>query len=330
MIILACENNYTYFLTKEGTSDCQYFLKNMNFEKFFVMIIRKMEQIGLRFLERSDISNFFEVNNNDFVKTNFDAVLKMVTFYTVAIFETDSVEQKITFILNGEQVCKSIPEACEMLFPFMSRCHENRTNGLPASTYGDLNKLEQFVSDQHDDLREALIDHPVAKYTIRNDKYKATVTPYDAPYCLPKYELDEKKGYINVWNSNDYPTKGKIIGEFPGYWDTPPDYTMGYPVTFDEESISSYEEHHHNIFNFDEFGIVISKKSDFKYKAKFTSVYEIHHASEVWCRDTTVEVETTYIDKWNFEYINTVTILIENENEDKLKIHTYYYAIDCL
>ena len=105
---------------------------------------------------------------------------------------------------------------------------------------------------------------------------------------------------------------------------------MGYPETFNEESISSYEEQHYTIFNFDEFGIVILKKSDFKYKATFNPVNEIHHASEVWCRDTTVEVDTTYIDNDRFEYINTVTILIENENEDKLKIHTYYYAINCL
>ena len=289
-----------------------------------------MEQMGLRFLSRNDINTFFEVNNNNFVKNNLDVVLKLVTFYTVAIFETDSVDQKIMFILDGEQVCKSIPEACEILFEKYINNSKETIDTTDEdddevgnvyeyrSTYKDIDELSQFKYQYHQNLAKKILDTPVAKYKITNLKYTAV--------CDICVDISEK--YVDVWDiERDYgDIRGKIISQNDDWCETAGNYGN---CMYKKEILESNDELHYNMFDFDEFDINISKVGYLEYMATFTHINKIHHAASMWAQTALVEFDESYIYENSFVPLNKVFINIIGM-KDKLCIHTFYDAIDCL
>ena len=56
-----------------------------------------LKHIGLEYVSRSGTKTLFKINNNENVQKNIDLILRCICFYTLAIFQTDSIEQKIFY-----------------------------------------------------------------------------------------------------------------------------------------------------------------------------------------------------------------------------------------
>ena len=52
------------------------------------------QNFGIIYLDRFETKTNFRINDNDNVKAHLESILKLLCLFTVAIFETDSVERK--------------------------------------------------------------------------------------------------------------------------------------------------------------------------------------------------------------------------------------------
>lgn len=94
-----------------------------------------MDAFDLTFLSREDVKTYFRINK---VPENLQVILKVLSFYTLALFETNSHERVIFYRLNGEKIGERIDDTCIRLF----------------KKFILMNSKEDFKEDSKEDIKE--------------------------------------------------------------------------------------------------------------------------------------------------------------------------------
>lgn len=282
------------------------------------MVDEIFDSFGITYFSRAGTKTYFLINNNSAVKDHLEAVMKLLCFYTIAIFQTDSAERKIYYKVDGRIFCEKIDNVVSKMY---------RTNFFEIYTDSDVEDMGKDHSHEchppdldrlktggnHADVAGAV------KYQITRDRYKghAKVAYWDdnpdgSKTCeLYDFDLGSMPAIILEEDGDFRETVGNY-GNFIG------GKTFIGSETIDNKYIA---------FDFDEFGINVEKLSSSKFKCSFARTNSLHHAASMWAQNCLVECTNEYVSQ--SELVDSVYLELE-EAGDYINVKSTYYAINCL
>src|SRR5271154_1193754 len=282
------------------------------------------QNFGIIYLDRFETKTNFRINDNDNVKAHLESILKLLCLFTVAIFETDSVERKIYYKMDGTIIYSKIHD---VIFKLFCRDHlkinENNdiddNNDSDTSDTSDSNESDSDMEPDDDDyvsgLRKVYPHTPAIKYQLTHAKYEANAITGQGIELLDNDEV-----YDSELGKYCTAVVIKILGDYE-------DILCSDLSVNDQKLIKSKIENKYVCFNFDKFSIDVIKISDSEYKCSFSKIKPIHHAASMWARNCLVEYADSDVSK--VELVESVHLELTNK-DNYFYVMTTYFAINCL
>jgi len=283
------------------------------------------DSFGIQYVGRHSIETYFRINYNQVAVVFLEDILKLLGFYTIALFETDSVTRKVCYIANGLTHCDMIDDIIRMLFDgqFVESLRmENFEGNLYCEDGIEKNRIiipctaEEVEKDMNIRKCKKRNVKPVLKYTVRTKK------------CQSHAYISDNYRRVRAWDFNvDKCVQVKVIqklGEpeetMGGYGD----YICGPDTIIENSKLSKY-----HMFDFDKFEIKIIKL-DNGYRCLFRKINGVHHAACMWATECLVEYYDQRVSGiTDIERIDRVDIML-TYLQDVINIKTIYHAINCL
>ena len=95
------------------------------------------EELGIQFVKKDGVKTHFKVAQ----KT--ERVAKLLSLFTIGVFETDSVERRIVYKQNGQFFCSTVDDLCKSYFEKESPSPEDRVLLPEGSTFYSTGKNGQ-------------------------------------------------------------------------------------------------------------------------------------------------------------------------------------------
>ena len=256
------------------------------------------DDFGIKYVDRSGTKTNFIINDNENVNKNMDLIVKLLCFYSVAIFETDSVEKEIYYKIDNKIVCGKIDDVVYKLFCKFLLCEEikevsnkktessesNESFGSNESSES-LESFENSVSTENDKHNNHTLAHmnllDIGEIFCGRDTYSKTYKKFhdqckETP--VVKYAVTENK----------YNTYAMISGS-PDVYDFSLDKSVPYQIIKeigeDEETMGNYGSYTYgpgrghkmdSQFDCKDEDKKISSKTETKYVAFDFDKFDIH------------------------------------------------------
>ena len=91
--------------------------------------------LGIKFLSRSDVTTKFQLNDNYYTNKEMNLAMKCLAFYTAALFQTDTMEQKIIYRSEDGEIL--IDTIINIIYKEIVADHIGHTSGIYSD--GNLN-----------------------------------------------------------------------------------------------------------------------------------------------------------------------------------------------
>lgn len=310
-----------------------------------------MSNIGLNFKSRSGTKTEFTIKNNEYNRKNIDMCLKCVCFYTIAIFQTDSVEQKIIYdgscFVSSGKIIDIINRYVQDYHLSDDECEieddqlDDSDDSICQKYDRDLIK-SQLKSDKYDNIRHKPIKYRSGFKICRSRAMMSTGDDeIDATGKITCSDEDDKNVY-------DFKTDAsyevlRILERDKEFKDVPGNWGNHLLTNKNEDALEKDDINNGNnkntytditskylAINVDKFNesVQVIKINDTKYKIKFrTGTKGIHHAASMWARDCLIEYKREAV--IDIDYIDEIDADLFFD-KDKIHITTTYYAVNVL
>ena len=327
----------------------------MTFLRFnFPYLKNKMDEIfdqfGLTFLGREGIKTYFRINANQDVY--IEIIVKLLCFYTAALFETDSINRRIFYKIDGDILYEKFDNILPKLFkefmfnddeitpkskisPKVENYIDNKIiipNNLDTLTILEnlpkdiVNMIFDYVCPKDEEYQDQHIYKQI--YNKQNGIKKYKDTPV-IKYKL-KHSLCQGEAMVAGEDEDEFPTL-KILKELGEYKEVA---CSSFSVNKTTRVIKcTTTEEKYVCFDFDTFKIdaqcisLSDSETGWKYQCTFSKINHIHHAASMWARNCLVEFMDTQITQ--IKLVNSMDIILEKDNEF-IYATASYLAINCL
>ncbi len=294
-------------------------------------------KMDLKYISRSGTKTRFTANINAI--DQIELIMKAICFYTMAIFQTDSVEQKIFYKKDGDVFIGKITDIINKYFfsmdyediePSSLSLKKLIPDDVTDTNYFkiiDSSHLDQIIAKHHNEYDDKKISEMLSKTKIKGAIRYQTKTEYHINIAMATIDDDDDDNSAYNFNTSSY-VDIDCLKKFKNKEKE----TMGNFGAFIESGDHPNKEinmQKYVAFDFDQLNIMVTKINDHAYKMKCKNLKKLHHASSMWAYPCLVTYKYEKIT--DPEYVSEVNATVQIEEKDQcLSIETSYVAIECL
>ena len=227
-----------------------------------------MDQLfGFEYIFREEDQTHFHCDNSDAARQNLERILKLATFYTIALFETDSQDQVIRYLLNGKSITETIPEACVRLYDKFSQAEPDLSadESVESSVESLSESDTESINDNDDSDENEAIDLDHEPNIAKQSKYYRVKNLPVATYSIVTQEC-EGQAWIHEGDESQIVQVTDFVGDSCPWVkiisrDEDMGETMGNYGSYTKYNkvVSQTSVRNYNMFDFDRFNITINQ-----------------------------------------------------------------------